>query len=308
MSPKSFKDLWASSPHPVPGSSSTKGEVGPLKEVSRWPAGSYIRAVKEGLKHNDRGHPAYLLGEKRERGWWYYFPVASTIKVPVGVWVLGLLSVASFGWNRPRWSEWGMVVPALACLTLAITMKVNIGFRHFLPTYLFLLMILTRSLSDNAARMKCFCWVAVGAVAVHSTGFHPDYLSYTNGVWRNPHLAISDSNVDWGQGLKEVRAWVDARTSDGRPIRLGYFGSRSAFHYYLGDRSIECRDENDPIPADGILIVSTVFVAGPYDPQGNYSALQRIEPDDVIGHSLLVFDIDRLNRRENGRRGSDRNE
>jgi len=136
----------------------------------------------------------------------------------------------------------------------------------------------------------------VCALTIHSIGFHPDYLSYSNGVWRNPHLAISDSNVDWGQGLKEVRAWVEARPTDGRPIRVGYFGNRRAFQHYLGDLSIECRGENDPIPADGILIVSPVFVAGPYDPGGNYAALQGVEPDDVIGHSLLVFDIDRWNR------------
>jgi hypothetical protein len=275
-----------------------KAEESPLKEVSRWPAGSYIRAVKEGLKHNDRGHPAYLLGEKRERGWWYYFPVVSTIKVPVGLWALGILAVASVGWARPRWSEWGMVVPALACLALAMTMKVNIGFRHFLPTYLFLLMLSTRCLSGNSSRPMYFGWAAVGAVAFHSAGFHPDYLSYTNGAWRNPHLVISDSNVDWGQGLREVRAWVEARPTDGRPIRLGYFGNRKAFQHYLGDLSIECRDENDPIPADGILIVSPVFVAGPYDPKGNYEALRGAEPDGVIGHSLLVFDIDRLNRKK----------
>jgi hypothetical protein len=302
VSPKSFKDLWASSPHPVAASSSsTTTEVIPLKDVSRWPGGSYIRAVKEGLKHNGRGHPAYLLGEKRELGWWYYFPVVSTIKVPVGVWVLLLLSVASVGRNRPRWPEWGMLVPALACLALAISMKVNIGFRHFLPTYLFLLMLSTRSVAGIAPRLTYLGWIAAGAVAVHPAGFHPDYLSYTNGLWRNPHLAISDSNVDWGQGLKEVRAWVDARPPDGRPIRLGYFGNLAAFPYYLGDRPVECRNENDPIPNEGILIVSPVFVAGPYDPRGNYAALQGVEPDEVIGHSLLVFDLDRLNRRE-GRR------
>jgi hypothetical protein len=296
VSPTSVYDLRKRSPDPARLASTSPTVLRPPSEVASWPGGSYIRSVEEGLRHNALGHPGFLLGEKRRDGWRHYFAVVSSIKVPVGVGVLSLLSLASLIWSRPRWSEWGFVVPALGCLGLAITTKFNIGFRHFLPAYLFLLMLSTRCLVLATPRTTIAAWVAVAAVVFHSMGFHPDYLSYTNGLWKHPHLAISDSNLDWGQGVKEIRAWLDARPKDGRTIRVACFARPETFQHYLGDLSIEIRNEGLPMPTDGLLIVSPVFVAGPYDKKGHYAALQKAEPIDTIGHSLLVFDLDLLNQ------------
>ena len=46
------------------------------------------------------------------------------------------------------------------------------------------------------------------------SAYHPDYLCYINAPVRKPYLAISDSNVDWGQSLKQVKAWLDARAPE----------------------------------------------------------------------------------------------
>jgi hypothetical protein len=109
-----------------------------------------------------------------------------------------------------------------------------------------------------------------------------------------PYLAISDSNVDWGQALKQARAWIDARPRDGRTIYLRYFGFYSGnLRYYLGDRAVVL-EETAPPPTHGLLIISPVIEAGLYDDRNAYVGLQRLEPDAVIGHSLLVYDLDRL--------------
>jgi len=42
------------------------------------------------------------------------------------------------------------------------------------------------------------------------------------------------------------------------------------------------------------LIISPVYEAGPYGTPGAYAALRPLEPDAVIGHGLLVYDLDRL--------------
>jgi hypothetical protein len=34
---------------------------------------------------------------------------------------------------------------------------------------------------------------------------------------------LDDSNVDWGQSLKQLKTWLD-QNEKGRTIRLGYFG------------------------------------------------------------------------------------
>ena len=40
-----------------------------------------------------------------------------------------------------------------------------------------------------------------------------------------PYLAISDCNVDWGQALKQVRAWLDAHPQKEKTVSLYYFGN-----------------------------------------------------------------------------------
>ena len=289
--------LWAFSlfdvsPSSVRGlESASRGETG---AVDAWPAGSYLRAVDEGISHNQGGHMAYLLGERRRGGWWYYFEVVAAYKVPIGVAFVALLAVGSLARDRPRRAEWGLAIPALAYVALATITRINIGFRHFLPAYAFLLLLSTRSLATGGRWITALAWAGVAAAGLHAASFHPDYLSYVNAPWPKPYLAISDSNLDWGQGLKQVRAWLDARPRDGKKVTLAYFGNgRSAPEHYLGGRATVINLESVPPPDDGLLIVSPVFVAGPYDRKGVYARFRSMEPVDVIGHCLLVFDLDR---------------
>ncbi len=125
--------------------------------------------------------------------------------------------------------------------------------------------------------------------------YHPDYLSYFNYPRHQPYLAISDSNVDWGQGLKQVREWIDAHPQNGRPIYLGYFHNEHKksprLDYYLGNRVISL-DTLDRPPASGILIISPVWVSGAYDLADSYAALRKCEPVAEIGHCMLVYDLD----------------
>src|SRR5205814_1944856 len=59
------------------------------------PGWELARGVMAVFKHNESGHPAYLLGEVSQTGWWYFFPVAIAVKTPlpfmflilVGTWV-----------------------------------------------------------------------------------------------------------------------------------------------------------------------------------------------------------------------------
>jgi hypothetical protein len=77
---------------------------------------------------------------------------------------------------------------------------------------------------------------------------------------------------------------------------MRYFGTRAgedSVGYYLGNRVVRYADDDLP-PRSGLLIVSPVYEAGLYGAPGAYTALQPLEPEAVIGHSLLVYDLDRL--------------
>ncbi len=260
-----------------------------------WPAGSYLRAFRSGLGHGMAGHNCFLFGERRQTGWWYYFPVVASYKVPLGIAAVLLLGLISVAWERPRWAEWGLLIPCLAWAAFMMNSKVNIGFRHFLPAYLFMLLLASRVVAGNRLGWSVAAWAGVLLAGVHVASFHPDYLAYINYPRHKPHLAISDSNVDWGQSLKQVRTWIESRPDERRPIAMYYFGKEDQpnVEYYLGSR-VTRLTPNDPPPARGLLMISPVQEVGVYDDRDAYRALRSKEPMDIIGRSMLVYDLDAL--------------
>jgi hypothetical protein len=261
--------------------------INPLMKVP-LPAGIYLGSIAAALAHGEFGHPGYLLGEWRLHGWWYYFPVVATYKIPIGIVAVFALAAASLFWLRPRWGEWPLVIAAVAWAVFIMSSGINIGFRHFLPIYIFLIMLAARCVAGPAPRVTgILAWLSVVIAAIHAASFHPDYLSYLNWPRKDAHLAITDSNLDWGQSLKQVRRWLDQNPQTG-PVYLRYFPDygEDSIAYYLGDR-VTVLSDNDPLPSDGTLIVSPYFLVS----SGPFRSLATRPPDDLIGHSIRVFHL-----------------
>ncbi len=136
------------------------------------PGAVYISAFLEGMTHGQSGHPAYLLGQRNNSGWWHYFPVVMAYKVPLGIAGVMGLGLLSLLWGRRKWTEWGLLLPMLVWAGFLISSKVNIGFRHFLPAYAFMLLLAVRCVArgDNRLRgaiITALAWVGVAAAGVH---------------------------------------------------------------------------------------------------------------------------------------------
>lgn len=256
------------------------------------PAGVYIGSVRGGQFRAD-AHDSYLWGRRSKVGWWYYFLAVGLYKVLIGVALVMGIAAASVFLVRPRFEETPLVVAAVAWGVFLSVGGIHIGFRHALPAYVPLLMLCARVAATTVKPLHWLAWAGVAAAALHTHLWHPDYLSYINFPRDKPYLAISDSNVDWGQSLKQVRRWLDAHPQPGRPVWIGYFGPEygRSVRYYLGDAVRELGD-TDPAPSSGLLIISPVWVAGGYG-HGQYAFLRGRTPDAVIGHSMLVYDLDR---------------
>jgi Dolichyl-phosphate-mannose-protein mannosyltransferase len=259
-----------------------------------WPAGCYLRAFRSGMAHGVTGHLSYLNGQRREQGWWSYFPIVASYKVPIGIGLVMLISLFTIRQVPPRWAEWGLFVPMLAWTLFALGSKVNLGFRHFLPAYAFMLMLGGRCVAGSGRGWSTLAWAGVAVAGLHVMTYYPDYLCYINAPWPKPHLAISDCNVDWGQALKQVRVWLDANPQANKRVSLFYFGNEEgSVDYYLQDRVVSL-DQYSPRPTDGLLLISPVRLAGAYELADPYAALRAYEADAVIGNSILVFDLDRI--------------
>lgn len=261
-----------------------------------WPAGVYVGRFVSGFLTSGGEHLAFLWGETKANGWWYYFPALATYKVPIGLAIVIVMGTASFAWGKWRRAELSIVIPLLAWASLLMTSHLNIGFRHFLPAYVFVLMLSTRCVASGPKWVTAIAWAGVLGAAVHVASWHPDYLSYLNFPRQRWWMQITESNVDWGQALGQAGKWIDDHPElRGREIFIAprWDGSPVSIQHYIGDRAV-LRNRGEPAPSSGILMISPIWVTGVYDEPGKnpYGFLQAMEPIDVIGRALLVYDLD----------------
>jgi hypothetical protein len=277
--------------------------------ASGIPTGLYVESIWEGMVHVAVGEQSYLLGHESMKGWWYYFPVVATYKVPIGIGAVLLLGLISLLWIKPRYEEWPLAIGALLWTATAMLQHIDIGFRHFLPALIFWLMLGSRAASSRHRIWPALCWLFLAASAVDTARWSPDFLTYLNFPRAFAWVDISDSNLDWGQATLELREWIQNRPNDGRPIYVVYFGPQdqnlfkelgprltafndNAFHWVF--RSPAASINPLAQPSYGIFLISEVLAGGHLDTSHQFTELHEKAPDGIIGHCILVYDLDRI--------------
>lgn len=271
------------------------------------PCGLYLKSVATGLIHAQQGHPSYLLGQVSRMGWWYYFPVVAAYKIPLGIAGILFLGLISLLWIKPRYEETPLLVCGVAWTTSLMMQSIDIGFRHFLPAEIFWLMLASRCVAGPRFWPTIIAWTFLAIAFIHVTLWTPNDLSYLNFPRRAAYLDISDSNIDWGQGLKQLRQWIDSQPPNGKDIYVAYFGPPDLnIRDQIGPRPIGYSTPNGwllrtptssdtfttQMPNHGWLILSPIFLTGQYQQVNRFAFLQSASPTRTIGQSLLVYDLD----------------
>ena len=165
-------------------------------------------------RHNTGGHFAWLLGEFRDHGWWYFFLVALTVKTPIAFLLLCIVGYdACFSrssWKHFRWQPW---VPGsgLTILVVCMPVSIDVGIRHILAIYPMLAMVAGfGAVSLFQTRKKAAMALSIGLLVwqiLSSALAHPDYLAYFNEIaGKEPERILVDSDLDWGQDLERLSA------------------------------------------------------------------------------------------------------
>ena len=253
-------------------------------------------------------HPMFLFGRVYPTGRWIYFPAALAIKTSLALLVLLLLvPVVLLRDGRDRRREIVfLVVPIVLIVGASLTSKLNIGVRHVLPVYPFAA-VLAGATAWALARSSRAGRYAVAALllfdAVSSMRAFPDYLPYSNEMFGGrdrTYRVLSDSNADWGQELKEVGAYLDARHvgecwmaySEPTSQPPGY-GIRckplpSGFGMWIGAPQNEV-----PPRISGVVLIAATEASGQMwgDGEANpYRQFQDGRPETVLGGSVLVYE------------------
>jgi hypothetical protein len=130
----------------------------------------------------------------------------------------------------------------------------------------------------------------------------PHHLAYFNEFVGGPdqgYRYLSDSNLDWGQDLKGVKAYIDEKEI--ATIYLSYFGTASPSYYGIRYQyvppgyNLEWPQPSDKVPESElrkILAISVFNLQDVYHPDKPlFRWLWRREPVAKIGYSIFVYDL-----------------
>jgi hypothetical protein len=271
--------------------------------------------------------PFYFLGEVSTTGRASFFPTVYAVKEPLASSVLTAsalalalvrmrssdLSLKAAGaWLRGHPMETFMLGWLALYWYVSMTANLNIGVRHLLPVFPFTFMLVAREVSrwrthhrggvsphKATVRLKgigvaaLLLWQCLSVVSVF-----PSFLAYFNEAIGGPgeggHYVV-DSNLDWGQDLQRLGAFVEAEGIE--KIAVDYFGQSSP-PYELGEKYVPWRSALGPY--HGWLAVSaTVLMVAQarwapelgHRIEDSYQWLMDKEPVAKIGYSIFVFDL-----------------
>jgi hypothetical protein len=272
--------IWADDRHLVPNASAQGFLLGQIKAQSRG---------------------AYLAGEFRSTGWWYYFPVAFLIKTPVGLLALLVagLGVIGFRWRQLWEAALVVVLPVVVIVGLAMTQKLNIGLRHILPVYPCAILLASAGLAAATHRWRALALAGIAAAAVESAVAYPSPLAFFNLAAGGPGKGseyLVDSNLDWGQDLKGLKRWMEAHAVG--QINLCYFGTAAPGYYGIRFTALPGHGffERGGAPQlPGYVAISATNLRGVYFPEALrqfYAPLLRQEPVAQIGFSIFVYRVE----------------
>ncbi len=319
------------------------------------PYAQYLMGLFMVFQRATGGNTTFFLGEVTNKGWKSYFPIAYAIKPPLALHILTIIALMFVAWQckkplfkglyartvqsfKDKFPEWAMLIFLAIYWASSLTSNLNIGVRHILPTFPFVYILVSgqfKKIFDYVKDKKflqtasyILVGILLGWYAFSSISIFPYYLTHYNelvGGAKNGYLYITDSNLDWGQDLKRLKAWIDEynlcivqqfpqsclgkRTNLNnvppearkpiKKIKVDYFGGATV-EYYLKDMQQKYHAQEGCVGAKGNwLAVSATFkqqgqavpVKGWDKPTDEYMWLMGFEPVTVVGNSVFVYYI-----------------
>jgi hypothetical protein len=256
------------------------------------PAGEYVEGFREVALSNHRGRATWFLGKIYPKGGpKFYYPVGIALKWPTVFLLLFFISLI-VGVRKTCRSPGDLLITSLfglVFLAFALQSKFAIGERHILPLYPFALLI-AGGIWEHARKHRTAAALLVLALCLNAADclrYAPDYLSYFN-VFVKPETSwrlLTDSNLDWGQGLLALRSYEQQHPSE--TLRLAYFGSVDPKLYGIRATPLE-----QNAPTSGTVAAGASCLSGQvFDDPDAYRWLWSYRPRQVLDHSIWLFDM-----------------
>ena len=282
---------------------------------------SHFKLFFQGIKYlisdiQQRGRSSFFFGMYSTTGWRHYFLVLFLVKTPIPFLLLLFgnlfLSLKKKSLFRTREDIFLLIPPAIILLAASFS-KLQIGLRHILPVYPFLFVwtgnfveyLLTFNVSKTKHFLKTICLIfLITWYIISFLKIHPCHISYFNeiiGDASNGYKYFTDSNIDWGQGLKALGKWFKEKGLKG--IYFCYFGTGDPSYYEIKYIPIGFIDNLSPQQRKGdkieftqddkilFAISITNLQATYYSDKKIFDWLKEIEPVKRIAYSIFVYDL-----------------
>jgi 4-amino-4-deoxy-L-arabinose transferase-like glycosyltransferase len=271
---------------------------------AKLPFPEYIQGFYENvLLHDKYGHDSFLYGMYAKKGWWYYFPAAMAIKMPIPALIgigaiLGTAAVIGYrgfndfvkSSNRKAWIKKRsklkphsvFIFVPIFLLLLSMKSSINLGIRHILVIFPFIYLGISL-IAQNFIKKFKFAWIPIillGAWYVGSAVWiYPHYLEYFNeliGGPKNGYKYLLDSNLTWAQDVFLVEDYIESIPEDETV-------------YFNPIEEIE----------EGIIVIDVDLLMGRDVNKRDKTEWLRekhlnegLEPIDRIAYTYMVFEIE----------------
>jgi len=274
-----------------------------LKNMPLLVSYHYLKSLGWVIYRSKFGQPAFLNGQYSTTGWWYYFPEVLLIKTPLPLLIFGIFSLIILVRNRYKKDfadELFLVLPILFVFFPSLLNHINAGIRYILPIFPFFIVFSARGICFLEKKNKLIfilliIWLLVGTIRIS-----PYYLAYFNelvGGPKNGYLYLADSNIDWGQDVKNLVNFVKKNKIE--KIKINLFGVALPETYGLKyewfgpswlkeekEKQLSCE------PKEGWIAISVTQLQGVYlENKDCFSWLKNKKPYAQIGYSIFVYKI-----------------
>lgn len=293
---------------------SIRDAMGPLSNLPVPLPVDYVEGIDRQRLMMESSHPTYLDNQIRfEGGFRDYFVKAAWYKIPhatqflCGFGFAGLLCGTGSGRFRLHFA---LLTPVVLLFVIASYSNMQLGIRYVLPVFPLLFLSVSHVASTGLRKIGIRQVVCVAAIigvgcALRFSPFHLSYFNELAGGPENGESHLLDSNVDWGQGLYELRKYA---ADNGIPqVQLAYFGAINPAA--LGVRFEVAQHAEHPqvlFPKlkPGVYAVSKNFTNGRpgmvRDPDGTTRAIgpyeygffrKCFERDGQVGYCLDIYNL-----------------
>jgi len=253
--------------------------------------------------------PSYMFGKVYAHGVWFYFPVAFVIKATVTTLLfLPLVLYAIATRNLGSWREvLFLSLPPAIYLCVSMTAKLNIGVRHILLVFIFVLVLAGGAAWSLIRNDRRWAWPIALLLLFHIgsslRAFPTSYIPYANELWGGPanvHKYLTDSTTDWGQQLKSVKRYVDEHG-----IQQCWFAYTVEPAIPFRAYGIPCkplptmdtmwfgeRTDTPPVIQGPVFIshIPLTFYESGSSLLNPYREFLKLKPTAVIEHGIFVYD------------------